>query len=271
MAGDKVRGAKVSPIYRFQGRKISVGTTAERLAEVQAEKHFILLIADRANTDRIFVGNEENQFIPLDAGGFLGLYSDLYDIYVKANSGTQTLYMIAQKDKDIFYMLSSLPILYRGADGRSNSNPRKFVEAFNMLFNETGWDRQRGNVELTIMASATRSASTSSADIINYNHRGIILFLDITARTVGLSPLIRLKVEMKDPLSGSYNAVVYSSTFDPETKLFAFLIYPGIKDDESLTYRKSYDSLLSRVFRVRIAFVQDVTDLTYSLSGVLLV
>jgi len=289
MAGDKVRGAKVSPIYRFQGKTLSVGTTAERLGEVQAEKHYILIISDIENTEIVYVGNEENQFIPILAGGFILLYSDLYDVYVKSESGTQKVHFIAQKDKEILYELGRLLVssdspnirvqLYKEGipievsksevDNRGIGSLGLYVQSMGHLFNESGWDRKRGNVELTILASATRTGTTNSADFTNYNHRGVIVFMRITARTVGATPQVNLLIQAKDPVSGHYQTIAQKINFDPTIGNHLVVCYPGADDVQGLL--NSNDLPLPRTWRVRVEFVQEITDLTYSVGGMIVV
>src|SRR5262249_18335382 len=50
-----------------------------------------------------------------------------------------------------------------------------------LSFNGSTWDRQRGNVETTLLASASRTATVSSADQTNYNGRGVQVDIDITS------------------------------------------------------------------------------------------
>lgn len=73
---------------------------------------------------------------------------------------------------------------------------------FPYLFNGTTFDRQRGNVEGTALASAARTGNTTSADIINYNGRGIIAFLNVTA--VPGVDTINARFQFKDPVSNVY-------------------------------------------------------------------
>lgn len=72
----------------------------------------------------------------------------------------------------------------------------------NAFFNNTSWDRVRGNVEGTALASAVRNATTASADITNYNGSQGIFFLNITA--VPGVQTITLQLQAKDPVSGGY-------------------------------------------------------------------
>jgi len=289
MAGDKARGAKVSLPERFKLKEKIIGTTAERLAEVQSEKYYILIVSDIGNSDIVFVGDEERQIIPLLAGGFILLYSDLYDVYVKAESGTQKIHFVAQGDKAIMYELGRLfhsstfpnqrvnifyrdriaEILSSGSDSVDNANNQLIVSAMKMLYNEKNWDRERGNIEVTILPTGTRTGTTNSSDFVNYNHRGIMCLLNISARSVGASPLIKFIIQGKDPITGSYFALL-SNQFDPTIGVKLFVLYPGITDSQGLLAGKN-DIPLPRTFRVRVEFVQDVINLTYSVGGMLIV
>jgi len=288
MAGDKARGAKVSLPERFKLKEKSIGTTAERLAEVQSEKHYILILADIGNSDIVFVGDEERQVIPLLAGGFILLYSDLYDVYVKAELGTQKIYFIAQKDKAIIYSLGKLyesstnPNLRMsiwgagnralvqsgGSDNVDTTKIGLIVESMKYLFNEIGWDRERGNYDLTLLASAKRTVTTTSADQINYNCRGVLILFKITARTVGVSPLINFIIQYKTP-DGSYADILRHTNFDPTVAWRSYLVYPGATDILG-RFNKKNDVPLPRIWRVKVEFVQDVTDLTYSVMGLVI-
>src|SRR4051812_21405518 len=53
------------------------------------------------------------------------------------------------------------------------------VAAAPELFNETTFDRQRGNTEVTLLASAARTTSTGTPTQTNWNARGAIVNLNI--------------------------------------------------------------------------------------------
>ena len=77
------------------------------------------------------------------------------------------------------------------------------VIAWPLTFNETNFDRERGNVNVTALASAARTASTNSADLVNYNGRGIHVYLDVTVNP-GAAETLQLLIQAKDALSGGY-------------------------------------------------------------------
>lgn len=73
----------------------SCTTTAAAINADSAYRQSIVLMADAANTDKIFLGNSGTQTFPLAAGAQVTLYgSNCSIIYAKSNTGTQTLHVI---------------------------------------------------------------------------------------------------------------------------------------------------------------------------------
>jgi hypothetical protein len=75
------------------------------------------------------------------------------------------------------------------------------VNSLQSMFNGTSWDRQRNNVEVTLLASASRTTTQTSADITTYNLGAIQVILDMT--TVGTGS-VTVSIDGKDPASGKY-------------------------------------------------------------------
>jgi len=92
------------------------------------------------------------------------------------------------------------------------------------LFNETSWDRARGNTEACPVASATRTASGNSATLTNHNARGVIFTVKVTAVS-GTSPTLSIR------LLGSIGGVLWvellvSGTITA-TGEYDYCCYPG--------------------------------------------
>lgn len=128
-----------------------------------------------------------------------------------------------------------------------------------MLFNGTTWDRQRNNEQLTVLASQSRTANTASADQTNYNHRGVMVFLDITA-TPNNAETLTPTIQIKDPVSGKYfialqSPVITASTLGatPTAATFVFVLCPGI-DTAAFggTANKMVSAPLPRRWRVNV-------------------
>lgn len=71
------------------------------------------------------------------------------------------------------------------------------------LYNGVNFDRQRNNVDATLLASAARTTTQTSADITTYNCQGIIVTVDTTV-VPGSAPSNVLTINYKDPTSGKY-------------------------------------------------------------------
>lgn len=84
-------------------------------------------------------------------------------------------------------------------DGSAGGN----IPANGMLVsNGTTLDRFRNNVDVTLLASAARTTTQTSADITTFNLAGITVVLDMTV--VAASPSVTLTINGKDPASGKY-------------------------------------------------------------------
>lgn len=81
--------------------------------------------------------------------------------------------------------------------------------AFPYLFNDTSFDRERGTVEGVALASAARTVTTNSADIISYNGRMAAAIINITA-VPGIETVI-LNIQGKDVASGNYYTIASSA------------------------------------------------------------
>ena len=75
-----------------------------------------------------------------------------------------------------------------------------------VLKSGTTFDRARGNEGGTLLASAARTTTTSSADQTNYNGQAVAVSFDITAVPGG--DTVTISIEAKDPVSGTYTAVL---------------------------------------------------------------
>jgi hypothetical protein len=87
-----------------------------------------------------------------------------------------------------------------GADATANPTTTG-ARVFNMLYNGATWDLQRGNIEATLLASASRTTTQTSADITIHNAKKLIVVLDMT--TVGTGS-VTVSIDGKDAVSGKY-------------------------------------------------------------------
>lgn len=122
-------------------------------------------------------------------------------------------------------------------------------------------DRWRNNSEFTILASAVRAATTSSADLVNYNARGVMLWFDLTA--VPGVDTVQVTVELKDPVSGKYTGAYYFEAALAGTGFRTYLVYPGHTAGQ---LNGSINQAIPRTWRVTVTHV-GAGNFTYSVGG----
>jgi hypothetical protein len=129
------------------------------------------------------------------------------------------------------------------------------------LYNGASVDLARGNVEATLLASAERIATTSSADQTNYNGRGCTVVFDFTVETdAGVS--IVVTVEGKDTLSGKYYTILASAAITG-VGTTVLTVFPG-----AVAVANSVaNALLPRKWRVTVT-PADNKRATYSAGSV---
>ena len=127
-----------------------------------------------------------------------------------------------------------------------------------VTFNGGTYDKFRGNVASTGLASAARTASTPTPDQTNYNGRGAKIFLDVTA-TPNDAQTLTVTVEEKDGVSGKYvqiasfTALVASVlTATPTTETYEYEIGPGIAETVAAAKHELQALQLNRTWRVNV-------------------
>ena len=81
--------------------------------------------------------------------------------------------------------------------------------------------------DVTLLASASRSADSSSNDVVNSGYRGVYLFLNVTA-VAGGGQTISVYLQAKDPISGNYVYISSAPVAVSATGLFGLEFYPGV-------------------------------------------
>ena len=129
------------------------------------------------------------------------------------------------------------------------------------LYNGTSWDRARCNMTLTVIASATRTAGTATGDFINYNHRGLILTMNISDAQGGQ---IKPRLRIKDVISGNYTYIWTATTYQTAVGTYIYLIYPEQLDLG--TYVEVVKTVLARTWNCVIS-ANNSSPMTYSVSA----
>jgi hypothetical protein len=77
-------------------KDVSVGTSASQVDTDSTYRDEVILLADSANTDTVYVGTSASQLFPLAAGASVAVRKTALNlIYLRAASGTQTVHVIS--------------------------------------------------------------------------------------------------------------------------------------------------------------------------------
>jgi hypothetical protein len=143
------------------------------------------------------------------------------------------------------------------ASGDNQSVP-KFMGIVPYLLNGAGFsDKQRGNLDVQLLASAARTTTQTSTDIINYNGRGIKVWLIVTVAGTGS---ITLAINAKDPGSVAFyplltGAAVTTISNNPYT------LYPGL----TAVANQTVNDILPRTFQI-VVTANNANSMTYSVG-----
>jgi hypothetical protein len=119
-----------------------------------------------------------------------------------------------------------------------------------------------GTQPITLLASAARTATHSTADVTNQGHRGLHLVIDATAAAA--TPSVVFTIQGKDEVSGQYYTILASAAVTGVSTT-VLKVYPGITVAANL----SVADVLPRVWRLNVAHA-DADSLTYSVAGSLI-
>jgi hypothetical protein len=115
-------------------------------------------------------------------------------------------------------------------------------------YNGATWDFQRANTNSNIVSTATAiTATTASADQINYNGKGVIITSNITVVS-GTTPTYALSIQAKDNLGNYVTVAIWTGNLTA-TGLYSFSVYPGIAT-VTTGNSQSVSTVLPRFFRV---------------------
>lgn len=147
-----------------------------------------------------------------------------------------------------------------GSDGVTSAN---MLETAQGLFNGTTTDQMRGNLDnITVLASASRTTTQTQSDQTNYNHKGIIVVLDMTV--AGASPSVTLEIDGKDPVSGKYYAILTGAAVTTVTTN-VYKVYPGVTTGANA----AVSDVLPRTYRIKVT-ANNANAGTYSVGAMLI-
>jgi hypothetical protein len=133
--------------------------------------------------------------------------------------------------------------------------------AANLAYNGATWDRQRNNVDVTLLASASRTTTQTSADITTYNAAGIHVVLDMTVVGTGS---VTVSINGKDSVSGKFYTILAGAAVTTNSTN-VYKIFPGA----TVTANVSANDHLPRVIQI-VVTANNANAATYSVGYCLL-
>lgn len=127
------------------------------------------------------------------------------------------------------------------------------------IFNGTAWDRQRNNTDITVLASAARTATNQSADQTNYNGRGLHLVINVTAASA--TPSVVFTIQGKCALSSAYYTILASVAITG-TGTTVLRVFPGA----TAAANAAANDIIPRTWRIDATHA-DADSITYSVSA----
>ena len=167
--------------------------------------------------------------------------------------------------------LSSVQASVKGTDGDGQTiNHALEVMSGRFGFNGTSWDRTYNNTQGTLLASAARTSAAFAPNQTNYNARGVVVFLSVTAAsgTGGLS----IHIVLVDPVSGNSVYTAPNPTAVVATGLYAYMLYPSASGTANTGGASVVQWVSSALTRTWTAWVGagDTSSYTYSLGYALI-
>ncbi len=161
-----------------------------------------------------------------------------------------------------------------GADGLSNTNLPVFQDGTGsgravlpltptVAFNGSTWDRERNNHEVSVATSSVRTSTFTSADLTNFDGKGVVVVYDVTA--VDTNGSFTITLQAKDTLSGKYTTILTGAA-RAATGTDYLEVYPGATVVASAAGVGSVSRPLPRVWRV-VATYNSGTSQTFTIAA----
>ncbi len=140
--------------------------------------------------------------------------------------------------------------------------------AATQLYNGATWDRAYGNVQGALLASLARTASASAPLVTNPNHRGVLLFLNVTAAppTPPAGAGLQVQLALVDPIS---SLALYRNPLPAKVTATGLYVYEFYPAPLTAGATQSTVAALPRTWRVD-TLAGDASSFTYSIGYALI-
>ena len=171
-------------------------------------------------------------------------------------------------------LVANTDTLVAAQDGNSNNvnvimaadGSKRNLGVYPHLFHGSGWDRPRNNEAATLLALSARGALANSPDQINFNGKGLFIFVDVTARAAATT--LQVKITGKDPVGGDYLDIWSAAVaIDTANGSFMYTIYPVGAADAAYLTTEDVIGLIPRDWRLTVT-PSDGNIVTYSVAAI---
>jgi hypothetical protein len=147
-----------------------------------------------------------------------------------------------------------------GSDGRTVTSMRNLeVTSYLSAYNESTADRWRGNTEGTAVSGGAYTSTAVGATLTNYNGRGVILHMDLTASAAVSG--VTIQIQARDPASLKWQTIFADSSARTGVGTYRYIIYPGVATAGQ--FNALSNIVLPRTWRVTVV---NLDGLSYTLS-----
>lgn len=237
----------------------SIGKT-EDLAHTSGDTG-VMALAVR-NDALVSLTSTDLDYSPLsvDSTGRQHVNTEFADAITLANgmviaSAPAALAILAARSGGNYYPVDTIDA--GSGDGQGGSITLQ-ASAFTRTYNGTTWDNFRNNMNVTLITSAARTATNSSADQTNYNGRGVVVFVNVTVAGTGS---ITVTIERKDPISGTYSTILASAAITTISHNI-YQVMPSMV----VAANSKADEILPRTWRVTVTH-NNANSITYSVGA----
>ncbi len=157
--------------------------------------------------------------------------------------------------------VSAIRVFGATGDASADSIAGVFTNTHHMMFNGTTWDRERDNVDVTLLASASRTTTQNSGNITVFNERGVNVYLNMTVVGTGNVTVNILGV---DPVSGGTYTILQGSAITTNS-FNVYRVYPAL----TAVANSVANDHLPRVIQINIT-ANNANAATYSVGYTLL-
>lgn len=185
--------------------------------------------------------------------------NDYDQLLVRMSDGTVVLAGLA-----LLYDANGNPLLSTpSADALA---PAGLLASAPLVYNGATFDRTYNNTPVTLLPSAARTATLATPTQTSPNHRGLVLFVNITA-LAGTTPSLTPQILAVDPVSGT-TLPIWAGAALTAVGLSAYLLYPGAAGG---SYTGVAGIVVPRAWQANFVVAGTTPSVTFSAGATLLV